>query len=129
MTTKPSKLSDLSELFRNWKQNNPHKRVPKEFWNEAFVYCDQYGHSAVAKAIGCAPSRIHQKQQKKHRIPTPEVAFVEIQQSQPRVEVSKIQMNIQNRNGVVVELSFQGSLDQVFPLISSLFTETHPCFR
>jgi hypothetical protein len=89
MTTKPSKLSDLSELFRNWKQNNPHKRVPKEFWNEAFVCCDQYGHSAVAKAIGCATSRIHQKQQKKQHIPSPEVAFVEIQQSQPKASNSR----------------------------------------
>lgn len=131
MNTKPSikKLDDLGERFRNWKQNNPHQRVPKEFWNEALVLSDQYGRKAVAKVIGCAPSHIHHKQRKKQHIIAPEVAFVEIQQSQPTFDASQIQITIQNRNGVAVELSFQGGVEQIFPLISSLFKEGSPCSR
>lgn len=131
MTTKPSikELDDLAERFRNWKQNNPHRRLPKEFWSEVLVHCDQYGRNAVAKAIGCAPSLIHRKQRKKQHIISPEVAFVEIQQNQHTFDVSQIQVNIQNRNGVAVELSFQCSVEQIFPLISSLFMEGSPCSR
>lgn len=85
MTTKLSitELDDLGERFRNWKQNNPHQHVPKEFWNEALTYSDQYGHNAVARAIGRSPSLISRKKQKKQRVAVQEVVFVEIQKSQP----------------------------------------------
>ena len=131
MTSKSSikKLDDLGEQFRNWKQNNPHQHIPKEFWNEVLVHSDQYGRNAVAKAIGCAPSLIRHKQRKKQPVATSEVAFVEIQQSQPTFDAGQIQINIQNRSGMAVELSFQGGVEQIFPLISALFKEGFQCSK
>lgn len=131
MTIKSSikELDNLGERFRNWKQNNPHKYIPREFWNEALVHSNKYGRSAVAKAIGCAPSLIRHKQQKKQHVAAAEVAFVEIQQGKSTFDVNQIQINIQNRSGMAIELSFQGGVDQIFPLISSLFKEGSPCSR
>ena len=122
INTSIKELDNLGERFRNWKQNNPHKNIPREFWNEALVHSDKYyGRSAVAKSIGCAPSLIRLKQQKKQQVAAPEVSFVEILQSKSTFDVNQIQINIQNRSGMAIELSFQGGVDQIFPLISSLF--------
>ena len=131
MTIKSSikDLDNLGERFRNWKQNNPHKRIPRELWNEALIHSDKYGHNAVAKAIKCAPSTIHHKQQKKQYAAAPKVAFVEIQQIKSTFDSSQIQINIQNRSGIAIELSFQGDVDQIFPLISSLFKDSSACSR
>ena len=129
INTSIKELDNLGERFRNWKQNNPHRSVPREFWNEALVHSDKYGRRAVAKSIGCAPSLIRLQAAKKTTYDRPRSCICGDTAKQPTFDVSQVQINIQNRNGVAVELSFQGGVALIFPLISSFFKEGAPCSR
>jgi hypothetical protein len=122
-------LDDLAERFHNWKKSNPHRHIPKEYWNDALQCTDKYGPYAVAESIGYSSTYLIQKQRKKHSIATSSLEFVEIQPNQPTFVTDKIQMNIQNQHGVAVDLSFQGGIEQTFPLIYSLFKEGVSCSR
>jgi hypothetical protein len=126
MTFHPTikELDDLGERFHKWKQNNPYRHVPKDYWDDALKCTVKYGPYNVAQSIGYSASYIIQKQRKGQSAPLHQLEFVEIQPSQTACDLDKIQMNIQNHRGVAVELSFQGSVEQIFPLISSLFKES-----
>lgn len=131
MTFHPSikELDDLGEQFHNWRQINPHRRIPKKYWDDALKYLAKYGSYDVAKSIGYSPAYIIQKQRKAQSRSLPAIEFVEIQSSKPVSELSPVQINIRNRQGVALELSFQGGLEQIFPLISLLFKEETSCCR
>ena len=121
-------LDELGERFHSWKQNNPYRHVPKGYWDEALEFTTKYSLDDVAKAIGYTSSYILYKKQKKQPTATHKMEFVQIRPSQIVSDLNQIQMNIQNIQGVSVELSFQGCVEQVFPLISSLFKE-RPCSK
>ena len=122
-------LNELGERFHNWKKNNPCRRFPKEYWADVFKFTAKYSLDAVAKSIGYAPSYILRKQQKKWPSSTLEKEFVEIQPSQTIFDLNQIRVHIHKPQGTAIELSFHGGVEQLFPLIHSLFKEGEPCFR
>ena len=121
--TSNNELDEIRELFHHWKQNNPNRHVPKSCWNDVFKLIPRHGLRDVAKAIGYAPSELLRRQKNSPAANTSKMQFVEIQPCQQSFTSSQIKMNIRNNNGVVVELSFQGDVEKVFPLISSMFKE------
>jgi hypothetical protein len=122
-------LDDLGERFHRWKQNNPNRHVPKKFWDETIQILDKYSIDAVACAIGYPPAYVLHKQQKKQAVAITETEFVEIHSNHTISDLNPIRVNIQNHQGINVELSFQGNLEQIFPLISTLFKEGNPCSK
>ena len=121
-------LDNLGKRFHTWKQNNPYRRVPKAFWDDAFKLIDKHSLDDVARSIGYASSYILHKR-KKWPVTSPAIKFVEIQPSQPKFDLNPIQVKIQNYQGVLVELSFQGCVEQIFSLVSSLVKEGNPCSK
>jgi hypothetical protein len=128
-------LKILQEQFHQWKQQKPQCRIPKQLWNCALDLLSKYSIDDIAKSVGFSPSYVRLKQRKKIAEVPPKVRFVEIQPSaevptnQTSFESSQIRVNIHNRQGVTIELSFQGSVDQAIPIISSLFMEGKSCSR
>ena len=119
-----NELEDLKDQFHTWKKYNPQRHIPKQLWNHALDLIPKYGLDDIAKSIGYPSTYIRLKQQKRATVTPPEIKFVEIQPSQPVVEIDQvIRINIQDHQGTVVELSFKGNVDQTFPLILSLFKE------
>lgn len=122
-------LEDLSERFHKWKQNNPNRHVPKKFWDDTIQILDKYSLDVVANAIGYPPAYLLHKQQKRQALVITETEFVEMNSSQTISGLNSIRVNIQNHKGINVELSFQGEVGQIFPLISTLFKEGNPCSK
>lgn len=123
-------LEDLGEQFHNWQQNNPHRHIPKHFWGCALDLLTKFSVEDVAKSIGYSPSYILLKQRRRSAVVSSDTEFVELQPNQSSFDPCQIiRMNIQDHTGVMVELSFHGSVEQIFPLISSLFQEGKSCSK
>lgn len=124
-----NELDDLGERFHKWKQNNPNRHVPKKFWDDTIQILDKHSLDAVARAIGYPPAYVFHKQKQSKAVALPETEFVEIRSTQTISNLNPIKVNIQNCQGINVELSFQGQIEQLFPLISNLFKEGNSCSR
>lgn len=125
-----NELEDLREQFHNWKQTNPQKRIPTRLWDHALDLLSKHSLDDIAKSIGSSPSYIRRKQKQKSATVAPELKFVEVQPNLATLGVSQaIQVNIQDHKGIVAQISFQGSIDQIFPLITTLFKEGKPCSK
>jgi len=125
-----SELEYLRKQFHNWKQTNPKKRIPTRLWDDALDLLNKHSLDDIAKSIGFSPAYLRHKQKKRSAAVVPKLKFVEVQPNQATLGVSQaIHVNIQNHKGIVVDLSFQGSMDQIFPLITTLFREGKPCSK
>lgn len=123
-----TELSNIRERFHNWKQNNSHQHVPKELWDDALKLIDKYSLKEVAESIGYAPAYVRIKQRYKQALIPSAVQFVEMA-TQTTFDQNLNQVIIRNQQGVSVEIAFQGSFEQVFPLITSLFKDGHSCCK
>jgi hypothetical protein len=124
-----SELQDLGESFYNWKQTHPYKRIPKKYWDGALQLIDKYGLHNVSNSIGCAPCYLLRKQQKKQSVSPSTIEFAEIQPRQPLFASNQIQVNIKSHQGISVDISLQGNLEEVFPLVVALFKGEKPCSK
>jgi hypothetical protein len=123
-----NELTGLREQFLNWKQLYPHKQLPKHLWDHALALLSKYSLNDIAKSIGTSPQYLRLKQKKRLSTHPPKMHFVEIEPSQV-CDLNQIRMQIRDHKGLAVELSFQGSVDQIFPLISTLLKEENSCSK
>ena len=124
-----NELQDIGERFHNWRQTHPYKRIPKEYWDDALQLINKHGLHSVSTSIACTPCYLLRKQQKKHSASPSTLEFAEIQLRQPLVASNQIQVNIKSRQGISVDISLQGNLEEVFPLVVALFKEEKPCSK
>lgn len=121
-------LTEIGDRFLNWKQLYPHKKLPKSFWDDAFSLIAKYTFNDVAKAIGFSPQYLRLKQKKRLSAANPfPLHFVEIEPSQ--IDSTQIKLHIHGHNGLAVDISFQGNINQIFPLLSYLLKEENPCSK
>ncbi|MGA8163978.1 MAG: hypothetical protein WB791_03010 [Waddliaceae bacterium] len=124
-TNASQKLQELGDQFLKWRQNNPHRHIPRNLWDKALLLAEKHDVKKVAKEIGFPANYIRRKI-KKRLVPNPTVQkFVEVR-SHPNnpLEVSQgMKLRIQQSGGTMAELFFQGSVEQVFPLMRMLLRE------
>ena len=125
----------LEKQVRQWKLQNPQLHLPKKLWDCAFDLLLNYTVDDVAKSMGSTPAYLRRKQKKWAKV-APKTRFIQIQ---PTVEEPPnkttpepsqiIQVNIHGRQDLEIELRFQGNVEQLIPLISSLLNEEKLCSR
>ena len=131
-----NELEEISIQFESWRKEHPHRHYPKRLWKHALILLETRDIKEVAKATGYPPSYLLRKA-KSQPSPLPvlsELQFVEIQ-PQPQVMIpdlsanSEIRLHLKKSGDAMAELSFQGSVSELFPLLSNLFKEGDLCSK
>ena len=118
-------IEGVGGQFHTWKKQNPRRRIPQHLWYCALDLITRHSIHEIAKAIGFSVAYIRHKLKAKQN----SNEFVAILPQTPMSSGNTIKMNIQCSQGIAIELAFQGSLDQAFPLISMLFKEQSSCSK
>lgn len=113
-----NELETLGKAFHEWRRNNPNSRYPKDLWDQALELTTSYGFDAVAKLTGYPPSYLRRKSERRLSTASYETQFVELNPNTPVIP-QEVKLRIQ-KSGLMAEMSFQGDIEQIFPLLYSM---------
>lgn len=122
-------LENLRQQFLKWRQKKPRGRYPRHLWDSALKLASKYSYKVVAKQTGYSPYYLRNKEKSRSIPVPPKINFVEVKPEMPTRCSQTVRVRIQQSNGVTADLSFDGYVEQVFPLLSTVFQEADPCSR
>jgi hypothetical protein len=137
--TESNDLEELARQIKSWRERYPDKYIPKMFWIHALDLIELHPIEDVAKRTGLKLKYLRRKLKRRNsdsavtdieKEPTPQFVEVPVAAAQNILNVSKpLTMRLRNPNGLQIDLTFAGELQEVFSFIKELVQGGESCSK